>query len=101
MPLPTDRTATEPTMAATEKLRKDSTRAAKARMTEMAIGPTKSPMFPGSRKIGMKPRIVVKVEAARGVNRWATASLAAPVSLRGESGGRWVLAISATPHQPG
>ena len=40
-----------------------------AKTTLTAIGPTKSPAFPGNRNIGMKPRIVVKVEASNGANR--------------------------------
>ena len=50
---------------------------ASARITDTAMGPTKSPTLPGSRNTGMKPRMVVKVDAARGVKRCPTAARAA------------------------
>ena len=43
--------------------------AARASTTDVAIGPTKSPIAPGNRNTGMKPRIVVSVDASNGTKR--------------------------------
>ena len=41
----------------------------RASTTEVAIGPTKSPIAPGNRNTGMNPRMVVSVDASSGTNR--------------------------------
>ena len=48
-----------------------------AMTTEIAIGLMKSPTLPGNRNTGIKPSIVVKVEASRGVRRKRMASSSA------------------------
>ena len=40
-----------------------------AMTTLMAMGPTKSPILPLSKNIGMKPNTVVNVEANKGANK--------------------------------
>ena len=50
--------------------------------TLMAIGPTKSPMFPSKRKMGIKPNMVVSVEARSGTNRCETLLAIAPTRVK-------------------
>ena len=52
-----------------DRLREMNSEPINAMTTLIAIGPTKSPMFPSSKKIGIKPKIVVRVDAKRGANK--------------------------------
>ena len=51
-------------------------------ITERAIRPPKSPTLPGSRKTGVKPRMLGKVDAASGAIKCPTAVLASAAGAK-------------------
>jgi len=64
-----------------------------AMTTLMAIPPIKSPMFPINKNTGIKPSIVVKVDANRGENKCLT--LFSKASSRVKDGSNKLIRISS------